>query len=90
MKKLILILSAITLLSCSEYNEQRECYSGTLVVLKKETQSGVRGVGYWYFLYIFDGKEAKYYQTSEKDYNKYNVNDTLPTLVLKTTLTKNK
>lgn len=90
MKKLMLILSATTLLSCSDYRETNECYSGTLVVLKKEIQAPPRGNGYWYFLYIFDGKEAKTYQTSKEDYNRYNVNDTLPTLVLKTTLTKNK
>ena len=90
MKKLMLILSATTWLSCSDYRETNECYSGTLVVLKKEMQHVYRGTGYWYYLYIYDGKEAKTYQTSKEDYDKYEVNDTLPTLVLKTTLTKNK
>ena len=90
MKKLILILSGITLLGCSDYRETNEAYSSTLVVLKKEKQAIYRGAGYWYYLYIFDGKVAKTYQTSESDYNKYNVNDTLPTLVLKTTLIKEK
>ena len=90
MKKLILILSATALLSCSDYRETNEFYSGTLVVLKKEKQHIYRSAGYYYYLYIFDGRIAKLYATSESDYNKYNVNDTLPTLILKTTLTKEK
>jgi len=33
-------------------------------------------------MYLYNGIEANWYSTNEMTYNAYNINDTLPTIVL--------
>lgn len=84
MKKLILAISvAILLNSCGQYDrETNECFTNTIRILDKRSQ-GTK-VGKYYELYVYNGVEAKWYDTDSKTFNMYQKNDTLPTLVLRT------
>jgi uncharacterized protein YjbK len=84
MKKFIILLSLISLTSCVDLlREENNCYTGTLLILDKNSYSTKASTNYE--LYVYDGREAKWYDTTKKDYDSYEKNDTLPTLVLRTT-----
>lgn len=85
MKKLFILLAIIGLLaSCSEKENKTEyyCQEGTIRVLNKERYPCVRGGYCSYLLYLYNGKVASWYNTDARTWNKYNINDTLPTIVL--------
>ncbi len=84
MKTLFKILF-VTLLftSCGGYDEKHFCSKGTITVLNKQKSACARGGGWCAFnMYLYNGTEANWYSTDEKTYDAYNINDTLPTIVL--------
>ena len=84
MKTILTILTIILLTSCDgNYDEKRFCSKGTITVLNKQKYACVRGGGWCSFnMYLYNGTEANWYSTDEKTYDAYNINDTLPTIVL--------
>lgn len=79
--KLFLIILLIT--SCESYDEKYSCTKGTITVLNKQKYACIRGGGWCSFnMYLYNGTEANWYSTDEKTYDAYNINDTLPTIVL--------
>lgn len=83
MKRLLILLLSISLTSCGDYTETRYCEKGTIRVLAKEKYPCVRGGGYCVWnMYLYNGEEAQWYSTNQVTYNSYNVNDTLPTIIL--------
>lgn len=81
MKKILLILSLITVLtSCSEWGGSVE--HNTITILKKSqgTETDEYNTPY-YYIYIFNGDNSKWYSTNQNTYNMYNVGDTINTLV---------
>ena len=83
MKTILTFLTIILLTSCGSFDEKYSCTKGTITVLNKERQSCARGGGWCYFkMYLYNGTEANWYSTDEITYNSYNINDTLPTIVL--------
>ena len=83
MKTILTFLTIILLTSCGSFDEKYSCTKGTITVLNKERQSCARGGGWCTFkMYLYNGTEANWYSTDERTYNSYNINDTLPTIVL--------
>ena len=83
MKTILTFLTTILLTSCGSFDEKYSCTKGTITVLNKERQSCARGGGWCTFkMYLYNGTEANWYSTDEITYNSYNINDTLPTIVL--------
>lgn len=85
MKKLIILLLALNLLSsCDDDNIAKyTCTKGTIRILNKNKYPCVKGIGFCMFqFYLYDGKKAYLCTTDEKTYDSYNINDTLPTLVI--------
>jgi len=83
MKTILTFLTIILLTSCGSFDEKYSCSKGTITVLNKERQSCARGGGWCGFkMYLYNGTEADWYSTDEITYNSYNINDTLPTIVL--------
>ena len=83
MKTILTFLTIILLTSCGSFDEKYSCTKGTITVLNKERQSCARGGGWCTFkMYLYNGTEANWYSTDEITYNSYNINDTLPTIVL--------
>ena len=84
MKKLFTILSITLLLtSCGSYDTKYSCSKGTITVLNKQKYACARGGGWCGFnMYLYNGTKADWYSTDEATYNAYNINDTLPTIVL--------
>jgi hypothetical protein len=89
MKKLtILLLVTMLLLGCGNDNAKFDCTKGTIKILNKERSACARGDGGCYFtFYLYDGREAYTCNTDETTWNSYNINDTLPTLVIIKTIT---
>lgn len=76
-------LIAILLTSCGSYDNKYSCSKGTITVLNKQKIACTRGGGWCYFkMYLYNGTEANWYSTNEMTYDAYNINDTLPTIVL--------
>ena len=76
-------LIAILLTSCDSYDTKYNCSKGTITVLNKQKYACARGGGWCGFnMYLYNGTEANWYSTNEMTYNTYNINDTLPTIVL--------
>ena len=83
MKKLFTIFITLLLTSCGNFDEKYSCSKGTITVLNKDKSACTRGGGWCRFkMYLYNGTEANWYSTDEKTYNAYNINDTLPTIVL--------
>jgi len=84
MKKLInIVLATILLVGCTDYSEKHWCAKGVIRVLNKQKTPCARGGGWCSFqMYLYNGVEAKWYDTNQETYEAYNVNDTLPTIVL--------
>jgi len=83
MKTILTFLTIILLTSCGSYDEKYSCSKGTITVLNKEKYACVRGGGWCSFnMYLYNGTKADWYSTDERTYNSYNINDTLPTIVL--------
>lgn len=80
----ILAICLIVLTSCSDNEEVKySCTKGTIRILNKERTGCARGGGWCAFkFYLFDGKSAYWCETDNKTYDAYNINDTLPTLVI--------
>jgi hypothetical protein len=71
------------LTSCGSYDEKYSCSKGTITVLNKDKSACARGGGWCGFkMYLYNGTKADWYSTNEATYNAYNINDTLPTIVL--------
>ena len=76
-------LLTILLTSCGNFDEKYICSKGTITVLNKDQSACARGGGWCHFkMYLYNGTEANWYSTDEITYNSYNINDTLPTIVL--------
>lgn len=76
-------LLAILLTSCGSYDTKYSCSKGTITILDKQKSACARGGGWCYFkMYLYNGTIANWYSTDEKTYDAYNINDTLPTIVL--------
>lgn len=89
MKKLItiLLIGVLTMVSCSHPKyENTFTYIDTVTVLNKRTLPHTRGGGLYYYIYIYNGTEAVWYETTYDTYAKYKVNDTLPALNIFKTL----
>ena len=83
MKTILTFLTIILLTSCSSFDEKYSCTKGTITVLNKQKSACARGGGWCSFkMYLYNGTEANWYSTDERTYNFYNINDTLPTIVL--------
>ena len=84
MKTLFKILILVILFtSCGSYDNSYSCSKGTITILNKQKYACARGGGWCSFnLYLYNGTEAEWYSTDEKTYDAYNINDTLPTIVL--------
>jgi hypothetical protein len=83
MKTILTFLTIILLTSCGNFDEKRFCSKGTITVLNKQKSACARGGGWCDFnMYLYNGTEANWYSTNEATYNAYNINDTLPTIVL--------
>ena len=83
MKTIIAIIALALLTSCGSYDEQYSCSKGTITVLNKQKSACARGGGWCGFkMYLYNGAKADWYSTDEKTYDVYNINDTLPTIVL--------
>ena len=89
MKALLTIIIIILLTSCSDFDKKYSCTKGTITVLKKQKHSCARGGGWCVFdMYLYNGMVAEWYSTDEETYNTYNINDTLPTIILTIIKTK--
>jgi hypothetical protein len=83
MKTLKILLVTLLFASCGSYDTKYSCSKGTITVLNKQKSACARGGGWCGFkMYLYNGIEANWYSTDEKTYNSYNINDTLPTIVL--------
>lgn len=83
MKTILTFLTIILLTSCGSFDEKYSCAKGTITVLNKEKYACARGGGWCVFkMYLYNGTKADWYRTDEITYNSYNINDTLPTIVL--------
>ena len=83
MKTILTFLTIILLTSCGSFDEKYSCSKGTITVLNKDKSACARGGGWCSFkMYLYNGTEANWYSTYERTYNSYNINDTLPTIVL--------
>lgn len=83
MKTILTFLTIILLTSCGSFDEKYSCSKGTITVLNKDKSACARGGGWCSFkMYLYNGTEANWYSTDERTYNSYNINDTLPTIVL--------
>jgi hypothetical protein len=88
MKKLTTLLITMLLLGCNNNNVKFDCTKGTIKILNKERFACARGGGWCSFtFYLYDGREAYTCNTDETTWNSYNINDTLPTLVIIKTIT---
>ena len=84
MKTTTIILLSALLFSCGGYEKEKTtCQKGKITVLNKKASACARGGGYCYYeMYLYNGTEALWYNTDINTYNSYNINDTLPTIVL--------
>ena len=84
MKTLFKILILVILFtSCGIYDNSYSCSKGTITILNKQKYACARGGGWCSFnMYLYNGTEAEWYSTDEKTYDAYNINDTLPTIIL--------
>lgn len=80
---LFMALVAALVISCD--GEHRFAYNVSAQVLNKDQWKGnIRGSAYARrALYIFDGKEAKWYEVNEEFYNQVKVGDTLNNVILR-------
>ncbi len=86
MKTILTITIVILLSSCGRSDVDYSCGQGTIKVLSKQKTACARGGGYCGFdMYLYNGTFAEWYRTDEKTYDLYQVNDTLPTIVLTVT-----
>jgi hypothetical protein len=83
MKTLKILLVTLLFASCGSYDTKYNCSKGTITVLNKQKYACARGGGWCSFnMYLYNGTEANWYSTNEATYDSYNINDTLPTIVL--------
>jgi len=83
----LLILLLIVLSSCEEGNVKYSCVEGNIRILNKEKYPCARGGGDCVFkFYLYDGKNAYWCNTDKTTWDNYNVNDTLPTIVITKTV----
>ena len=83
MKILFTIIVILLLTSCSDFDKKYSCTKGTITVLNKRKSAYPRD-GAWlrFDMYLYNGTFAEWYSADEKTYNTYNINDTLPTIIL--------
>ena len=88
-RTLTLLIASVFIIGCGNNNPViYDCTKGTIKILNKERSACARGGGWCHHsFYLFDGKEAYTCRTDEATWNSYNVNDTLPTLVITKTIT---
>lgn len=83
MKNLLILLLIVFTFSCNNDNVEYSCTKGTIRILNKKSYPCARGGGDCYFnFYLYDGKEAYWCSTNGSTFNSYQINDTLPTLVI--------
>ena len=87
----ILAICLIVLSGCSDSDTTNySCTKGTIKILDKKRYSCARGGGWCSFkFYLYDGNSAYWCSTDGKTYDTYNINDTLPTLVITKTIKEN-
>lgn len=88
MKNILILLTILLTLSCKDDGVSYSCTKGTIRVLNKNGEY-YRGVFYGK-MYLYDGTKAYWCETDYTTYNSYQINDTLPTLVITKTYEKNK
>lgn len=81
MKNLLILLTILLTLSCNDDGVSYSCTKGTIRVLDKTLYIPGRGAAYYKF-YLYDGAEAYWCYTNVSTFNSYQINDTLPTLVI--------
>lgn len=80
--KLLFVL-VVVLSSCEEGNVRYSCTQGTIRILNKTSIPCAKGGGDCTFnFYLYDGSKAYWCGTDRDTWRKYNINDTLPTLVI--------
>jgi hypothetical protein len=83
MKTLFKILILVILFtSCGSYDNSYSCSKSTITILNKQKYDCAKVRGCSFKMYLFNGTEAEWYSTDEKTYDAYNINDTLPTIIL--------
>jgi hypothetical protein len=92
MKELILYISLLLLIvSCNNGPVSYSCTQGTIRILNKEKSPCARGGGDCVFkFYLYDGTKAYWCDTDRDTWNKYNIQDTLPTLIITKTIIEEK
>lgn len=88
MKNLLFLLLITALFSSCDNNPvSYYCIQGTIRILNKEKSPCSRGGGDCNFrLYLYDGKKAYWCNTDKDTWDKYNIQDTLHTLVITETI----
>lgn len=87
MKNLLILLTILLTLSCNDDGVSYSCTKGTIRVLNKNSYQPTRGA-IQYSMYLYDGDRAYWCTTNFTTYNSYQINDTLPTLVITKTYEK--
>jgi len=92
MKELILYISLLLLIvSCNNDPVSYSCTQGTIRILNKEKHPCARGGGDCSFkFYLYNGQRAYWCGTDRDTWNKYNIQDTLPTLIITKTIIEEK
>ena len=92
MKELILYISLLLLIvSCNNDPVSYSCTQGTIRILNKVTVPCTRGGGDCGFrFYLYDGTKAYWCDTDKDTWKRYNIQDTLPTLVITKTIIEEK
>ena len=81
MKKILLVI-LIAFTSCA--HEHIEFIKPTVILKKQISHTDARGwVQSQKYIYIFDGKDARWMECSDEIYTKYNEGDTIKSVVLK-------
>jgi hypothetical protein len=87
MRNIIIILLIILTASCSSSREKYSCKKNTIRILNKHKNPCTKSSGYCTFLfYLYDGEKSYWCYTDVITYESYNINDTLPTLVITKTI----
>lgn len=84
MKKLLILLLVIFTFSCNNNEAEYSCIKGTIRILNKESYPCARrgGADCYFRFYLYDGTKAYWCSTDKTMYDSYQINDTLPTLVI--------
>ena len=80
MKRLLILLTILLTLSCNDDRVSYSCTKGTIRVLNKNGE--FYRDRFYAKMYLYDGTKAYWCDTDERTFKSYEINDTLPTLVI--------